>query len=217
MRLYRVRLDLFITLILAILLAFGARAITPSILAALGYSWEVAPVVVTGSVAGAIAEESLPRMESIAEVKAADGLFTIEVSKARHNVIVGAGGFWWLEFPNGEVVLAKVLLDSVRKYEVDYKERYILPAGILVNEPASEEVISLVPSNHPITDTSFYIDMAGGNQSAQVDGFSPEEVGNIVFVFVLPLAFVLIRILAVRLGLFPPMFKKKTAIWTRKG
>lgn len=209
----RMRWDIYATLMIAIIVGAVSILITTPLLEKFNEIEEAKPyyrTVTDGSI-GAIAEDSTPRLSTLGEIKSHHGPFTMEVNYYLNGGITFTTSsgyinmFDYIELDTGEYALAKIYGGSVSTVD----QKYVMPIGVVVHEPLDILNPSALSQKYGDLDTSFYIDMLGKQTtytSKAVDSVRKSAENLAVLVGII--SFLLVRFVAVRVGLFPPMLPR---------
>lgn len=129
-----------------------------------------------------------------------------------YNRIFGTD-YYFVELESEEIVVAKIHADSIQDIG---DRRDVLPIGQVVNDPVPDDILKINRESEyyskydSATDASFYIDMQGTHKEKSVwqppNKESIAEGAGTIAMFV---SFPLIRMVAVKTGLFPPIFPRR--------
>lgn len=201
----RIRWDIGFTLVAAALIGLGAHQITGKMLDK-EPQYPEKTIITDGSV-GAQADQSVPRASSIEEMKAQNSVFTIDTSWGAYDYLRDASDYYYIDLQSGETVIARVYSDSI---QTNSGSSTTMPIGRVINKPLPPEVLDAAKEYHDPTDPSFYIDMCGDHQEVPIKTSTDRKgvMGN-AWVITMVLSFPLLRLITVKIGLFPPMFSRK--------
>lgn len=215
MRIYKIRFDVLICILLSALVVFGVSKVLPVFYSYLYNRYTQAHMVSDGDVGGK-AGEDVYRVQSVEEILSHD-TFTVQVGHS--SVMIADTGYFGdnyllnLELPSGERVAACINDDArQRNDEEDY---YIMPVGKVVEADLSKDVefMSRIERSGALSRTDFYLDMNGNGGSGLVSVERYDEQYTLYIKAVVAiLSFIVFHTIGCRMGLFPrlmPIKKKK--------
>ncbi len=219
MRMTRLRFDIWLCGVLALLAAWGAGKLADKRVPAAYENYGQEHQVAEGEIGG-IAGDDVFRAQSV------DDLLTHDVF-----TIVSDGVYYWnngggqydshylynIELPSGERVAVTINRDGVQNIG-DYEAgSNVLPVGKIVFEDLTQSKTFLEQiqyGGHNLSRTDFYVDMLGEGGTVDKEtyaGLYKAPVQIAVFLAV----FILIHMLGAKIGLFPRFFmgKKHESEW----
>lgn len=209
----KMRYDMFICFLIAGLLALAINAVGDKYIDAKTAEQEEEKIISADEIGGQ-ADDTIPIAKSIDDMKSMDR-FTVKIdADADDDGSIYADKHLWRIVPleSGEYILADVYYPSVQFFENEedaWKSDELYPVGELVQKELTQEMLDDVKEEgYELTVTDCYVDMANGNND-KIDSDFVELVTNILMIVVPIIAFILLHILGVKLGLFPPIFAKK--------
>lgn len=214
MRINRLRSDIWICMLIAVLCAWLAGSITEK-LAALGYSeYEAEHAVAAGDIGG-IAGDDVFRAQSVDDILTHDVFTVVSHGIEYRNRGAGFYGSYYmyaLTLPSGEIVAAVINGDSVLFDGEDiFSGDNTLPVGRVVYEDLTqnESFLSQIEYSRPLSRHDFYVDMSGKSGHLSEDDYVglPKMVVQIVVFIAI---FALIHYVGSQLGIFPAFFRRKT-------
>lgn len=215
MRIYKIRFDVLICIILSALVVLGTGKVLPVFYSALYDRYTRAHTVSDGDIGGE-AGEDVYRVLSVEDILS-HNTFTVQVE---YGSLLTADSDYFgdiylmnLELPSGERVAASINNDAMQQnYEENY---YIMPVGKVVEADLSEdaEFISGIERSDALSRTDFYLDMSGNSGSGLVSAERYDEQYTIyIKAIVGVLCFIAFHVIGCKMGLFPrliPMKRKK--------
>jgi len=215
MRIYKIRFDVLICIILSALVVLGISKALPIFYSMLYDRYAQTHMVSDGDVGGK-AGEDVYRVQSVEEILSHD-TFTVQ---AEYGSVMTAdtgyfGGIYLLnlELPSGERVAACINDDAMQEnYEEDY---FLMPVGKVVEADLSKdaEFISRIEHSEALSRTDFYLDMNGNGATGLVSAESYDKQYTVyIQAIAAVLNFVIFHVLGCKLGLFPqliPIKRKK--------
>lgn len=215
MRIYKIRFDVLICILLSALAVLGVSKVLPFFYSNLYDRYAQAHMVSDGDIGGK-AGDDVYRVQSVEEILSHD-TFTVQVGYS--SVMTADTGYFGdsyllnLELPSGERVAACINDDArQRNYEEDY---YIMPVGEVVESDLSkdEEFMSWIERSEALSRTDFYLNMNGNGGSGLVSAERYDEQYTLYIKAVVAiLSFIVFHTIGCRMGLFPrlmPIKKKK--------
>ena len=211
MRVYKVRYDILICMILSALVVLGVVKILPGVYTAIYNNYVKMHTVADGEIGGA-AGEDVYRAESVEDLLSHD-TFTVEISYDSYlRADVGHYGDVYLqnlELPSGERVAACVNEGGAQRGEDD---SYLLPVGRVVyaDLASDSKFLGYFEKYDPLTRTDFYLDMEGKGSAFYDD---PEDYDEKYTIYIKAatavVSFGVIHLIGSKLGLFPSFFRRK--------
>lgn len=209
----KMRYDLFICFFIACLLLVSINAVGDHYIDK-KTEQSTEEKVISADEIGGQADDSIPIVTSIAEMKEQDR-FTLQYDDDYEcdDYIYADGQIWsLLELPSGENVVADIYTYSIQYiYDDDSMWDYtkLFPVGKLVEKDISQEMIdAAAEEGYELSATDCYIDMANGNNK-QFDPAISQAVTYILMIVIPVAAFILIHILGVKIGIFPPIIPRR--------
>ncbi len=218
MRIARLRFDIWLCGVLALLAAWGTGKLVDKSLPASYEQYEEEHQAADGEIGG-IAGDDVVRAQSVEDL-ISNEVFTIATDDVYYwNNGGGYYGSYYLyniELPSGERIAAMINQDGVQNigdYEADGN---ILPVGRVVYEDLTQNQAFLeqIQYGNPLSRTDFYVDMLG--EGAKVSKSTYSEHRKIPLQIAAFLAvFILVHLLGAKLGIFPRFFmgKKRQSEW----
>lgn len=210
MRIHRMRFDIWLTLLLAFLIGLGAAKIGSLFLPALYEKHVEEHTVADGSVGGK-AGEDVYRAQSVDDLLSHDTFTIVSHGIEYRNK---ADGFYNTFFmyavtlPSGEIVAARINMDSVQYGEDYYASDHILPVGRVVYEnlEENEDFLHQIEYREPLSRHDFYVDMRGESGGRRTEEDFYKSCTDTIQVVVTIVCFPLIHSLGSKLGIFPAFF-----------
>lgn len=212
MRIYKIRFDVLICMLLSALTVFGTVKILPAFYSMQNDRYMQKHQVADGDIGGK-AGEDVYLAQSVEEILTHD-TFTVKASYS--SVVSADNGFFGdyyllnLELPSGERVAACINTEATqRNYDEDY---YILPVGKVVEADLStdSEFLKLIERSDKLSRTDFYLDMNGNSSTGVI---SPEGYDDQYTIYiksvVAVLSFIIFHVIGCKMGLFPSFLPKK--------
>lgn len=209
MRYYRMRFDIWLTMLIAFGISVGAVRMAELILAETYKSYVEKHTVADGDVGGRAGKDVF-RAQSVDDLLSHD-TFTI-VSPGIEYRNRGAGYYgnycmYAVTLPSGERVAAAINMEGVQYEGEYYSSEHTLPVGRVVYEDLTfnENFIHQIEYSEPLSRTDFYVDMLGVGGKASQEDYTSSYTGVVQVVTIL-VCFPLIHALGARIGLFPYFF-----------
>lgn len=212
MRLYKIRYDILICIVLSALVVLGIGKVLPAFYSILYDRYAQNHMVSDGDIGGK-AGEDVYRAQSVEEILSHD---TFTVQAGYSSVMIADTGYFGdtyllnLELPSGERVAACINDDAMqRNYEEDY---YIMPVGKIVEANLSEdtEFLDRIEHSEALSRTDFYLDMKGNGGSGLVSAERYDEQYSLYIKAVAAiLSFIVFHVIGCKIGLFPPFIPRK--------
>lgn len=215
MRFYRMRFDIWLTLLIAFGISLGAVKAAELVLAKTYESYVEEHTAADGDTGGRAGEDVF-RAQSVDDLLSHDTFTIVSPGIEYRNRGAGYYGSYYMyavTLPSGERVAAAINMEGVR-YEGDYySSEHTLPVGRVVYEDlaSNESFISQIEYSEPLSRTDFYVDMLGVGGKASQEDYTGNYTGVVQAVTIL-VCFPLIHALGSSVGLFPRFFpprKKK--------
>lgn len=215
MRMYKIRFDVLICIILSALVVLGTGKILPVFYSMIYDRYTQTHTVSDGEIGGK-AGDDVYRVQNVEELLSHD-TFTVQVE---YGALLTADTAYFgdiyllnIELPSGERVAACVNFDATQQnYEENY---YTMPVGRVVKTDLSEdaEFISGMKRSDTLSRTDFYLDMMGNGGSSLVSEESYDEQYTIyIKAIAAVLSFIAFHVIGCKAGLFPriiPVKKRK--------
>ena len=209
MRIHRMRLDIWLCLLLAYLVGTGASKLTALAVASTYDSYVEAHTVAAGEIGG-VAGDDVFRAQSVEDLLRHDTFTVVSPGIEYRNRGAGYYGNWYMQaltLPSGELVAAVYNLDSVQIEGSYYTGEATLPVGRVVFEDLTENETFLhqIEFKEPLSRRDFYVDMMGtGGKVSQEDYGKPIvlSVQRVVTILFFPI----FHALGATLGIFPYFF-----------
>ena len=209
------RWDLLLTVLLSAGIAFGAQYLYEQTLEE-GYQAYLEKNAAEEGSVGAVASEDIPLAETLADMENNE-YFTMEMDSITLNSNSPGGyidGLFWhiFQLEDGTRIAAKVNSDSVvyrEEGEAPMTASYARqPIGTLARESLTDDQLEELNKYHGVTVDTCYIDMEGGHATASQEDYV-EYHGLLAWAAAFAAAWIIIRFVGVRTGVFPPMLPKK--------
>jgi len=224
MRLYRLRFDIWLTLLVAALAAAGVGKLVDAIAPADQEEHVEKQVVADGDVGGKAGDDVFAA-NSVEDLLSHDTFTILSDGIAYRNEGGGYFGGMYLynvALPSGERIAASINTENVVKPDGGDSVTGVsrLPVGRVVEADLKEDATFMeqISYNHEelaLTRTDFYVDMAGGGagQDEGASGFSGYKAAAQAAVFIL--VFPLFHSLGANIGIFPYFFlpRNKKSEW----
>lgn len=213
MRMYKIRYDILICIILAALAVLGTSKILPVFYSMLYDRYTQTHAAADGDIGGK-AGEDVYRITNVEELLSHDK-FTVEANYS--SVVTADSGYFGdvyllnLQLPSGERVAACINNDAMqRNYEEDY---YIMPVGKVVEADLSKDsgFLGMIERSDALSRTDFYLDMNGNSGSGLVSVESYDKQYTIyIKAFVAVISFMVFHTIGCKLGMFPRLIPAKS-------
>lgn len=164
---------------------------------------------------GGKADDTIPIVKSVAEMRE-QSRFTLQFDEDEddYSIFYAEDQIWnVLELESGETIVADIYRPSTQY--IDDEDDYwsyteLLPVGTLVEKSLSQEMIDEIhEEGFEVSVTDCYIDMANGNNKK----YDPQAAQVVMYTLmcVVPIAaFILLHILGVNIGIFPPIINRRS-------
>lgn len=211
MRVYKVRYDILICMILAALVVMGVVKTLPSVYSAVYSNYVKKHTVDAGEIGGAAGKDVF-RAQSVDDLLSHD-TFTVECNSDRF--MIAESGYFGdiylknLELPSGEWVAACINQDGAQQGDDD---SYLMPVGRVVYADLSKDTkfLGYIEKYDPLTRKDFYLDMVGNGSAVSRD---PEDYDEKYTLYVKAatavVSFTAFHIIGVKLGFFPSFIPRK--------
>ncbi len=210
MRIYKVRYDILICMILAGVMAFGVGKMLPGVYSALYSNYARTHTAAAGDIGGE-AGEDVHRAKDVDDLLSHD-MFTVESSYGAF-VTADSGYFEGiyllnLELPSGQRVAACINQDGTQKDD----DTYLMPVGRVVyaDLSADSKFLGYIEKTDPLTRKDFYLDMEGNGSAAYN---SPDTYDQKYTIYVKAAtavaSFAVFHMAGSKLGLFPCFFRRR--------
>lgn len=214
MRVNRLRSDIWICMLIAVLFAWiGGRAAQK--IAASGYGdYEAEHAAAAGEIGG-VAGEDIFRAQSVDDILSHDVFTVVSPGIEYRNRGSGYYGSFYMQaltLPSGEIVAAVINGDSVVFGGEDiFSGDNTLPVGRVIYEDLTENetFLSQIEYSEPLSRHDFYVDMSGkSGHLSEEDYVSMPKMAVQIIVFIV--VFALTHYVGSQLGIFPAFYRRKT-------
>lgn len=210
----KMRYDLFICFLISGVLLLSINAISEHYVEK-RLEQDKEEKVISAEEIGGVADDTIPVVSSIAEMKE-QSRFTVRLEYDWDSNSIYAEDHLWdiIELDSGEVILADVYQPSVQFLENEDRPFYsdeLYPVGQLVKKELTQEMIDdVADEGFELSVTDCYIDMANGNNN-KYDPTVFQAIMSVLMVVVPVTAFILLHIVGVKIGFFPPIIPRREA------
>lgn len=212
MRIYKIRYDVLICILLSALVVLGVSKVLPVFYTGLYDRYAQTHMVTDGEIGGQ-AGEDVYRAQSVEDMLS-HNTFTVQAGYS--SVMIADSGYFGdnyllnLELPSGERVAACINDDAMqRNNEEDY---YIMPVGKVVEADLSRdaEFMDRIEHSEALSRTDFYVDMNGNSGSGLASAERYDEQYTLYIKAVTAvLSFIAFHAAGCKMGLFPRLIPGK--------